>query len=74
MPARSGSDDRGRLFGKFGVQRKSRLAYRLPRSNDGKLRNAVKKQDLRRSKMGHRIKTFNLADKSAAGLRGGSEG
>ena len=47
MPARSSPDDRGRLLGKLGVQRKSRLAHRLPRSNDGKLRNAVKKQDLR---------------------------
>ena len=74
MPARSSSDDRGRLLGKLGLQCKSRLAHRLPSSNDGKLRNAVKKRDLRRSKMGHGIKTFNFADESAAGLRGGSEG
>ena len=47
MPARSSSDDRGSSLGKLAAQRKSRLAYRLPRSNDGELRNSVKKQDLR---------------------------
>ena len=47
MSARSCSDDRGSSLGKLAIQRKSRLADRLPRSNDGKLRNPVKKQDLR---------------------------
>ena len=47
MPARSSSDDRGSSLGKLAAQRKSRLAHCLPRSNDGKLRNSVKKQDLR---------------------------
>jgi hypothetical protein len=74
MPARSSSDDRGSSIGKLATQRKSRLVDRLPRGNDGKLRNPVKKQDLRRFKMRRRIKAFDLADKFAGGLRSGSEG
>jgi hypothetical protein len=47
MSARSSADDRGSSASKLAVQRKPRLAYCLPRSNDGELRNAVKKEDLR---------------------------
>ena len=73
MPARSCSDDRGRLLGKFADQCKSGLAYCLSRRNDGELRNSVKKQDLRRFKMDRRFKIFDFADELSGGLRGGSE-
>lgn len=73
MSARSSSDDRGSSLGKGALQRKSRLAHCLPRSNDGELRNSVKKRDLRCCKMSRRLKTFNFADELIAGLRSGSE-
>ena len=47
VSARSSSDDRSSPLSKFTAQGKSRLAHCLPRSNDGKLRNPVEKQDLR---------------------------
>jgi hypothetical protein len=73
MSARSGSDDSGGSLGDLAAQLKSRVAHRLPRGNDGELRNPVEQRELRRFKMGRRLKTFDFADKFAGGLCGGSE-
>src|SRR5689334_3784589 len=73
MAARSGSDDRGRSLGKLTAQRKARLAHSLPRGNDNELRNPVEQRELRRFKMGRRLKSFDFAYELVGGLCRGSE-
>ena len=73
MPARSGADDRGGSLGQLAAEFKPRLAHRLPRGDDGELRNPVEQEDLRRFKMRRRIETLDFADQLAGGLRGSSE-
>jgi len=48
MSARAGSDDRGRSLGRQvrRVKKVPELAHCLPRSDDGELRNSIKKKNL----------------------------